>query len=229
LLHRLCGGDCDVIDELFGCVCHQGSVYSASYATVPHLVVAAKEASDPAHRAEILILAGAIRASADDRSDTAIAPDVQRWYEAALPHALDLALVTLQDDIDAVTAVHLLEAAAALKGYLTPGRVLSRFLDEEFCLDCPGCARELYVWPDDTGLSTAAEDPVKVPATPWTRVARGPVVGSPRAPQYHWLLQVSGPAAWSIIGRRLPYLFGSATCPACGSVFSLIDELVHAP
>jgi hypothetical protein len=225
LLRRLASGDSSVMSEIFGSVCHQGSVYSASYATVPHLVATAETTTDPELRAEILILIGSIRASSDDRSDIALTGDLQEWYEAALPQGLQFALATLGEPIEPFTAVYLLQAASALKGYLTPGRILSGFLDEEFCLKCPACHRELYVWPDEQGLSTTAEDPVFVPTTTRTPVAPGPLPRSPLAPQYHWLMQVAGPAAFSVIGARLSYLFGSGVCPACGCVFSLIDEL----
>jgi hypothetical protein len=225
LLRRLASGDGSAMSEIFGSVCHQGSVYSASRATVPHLVVTAKAITAPEFRAEILVLIGSIRASSDDRSDIAITGDLQEWYEAALPQGLKLALATLGEPIKPFTAVHLLQAASALKGYLTPGRILSGFLDEEFFLKCPACDRELYVWPDEIGLSIAAEDPVRVPTITRTPVAPGPLPGSPHAPEYHWLMQVAGPAALSVIGTRLSYLFGTGVCPACGCVFSLIDEL----
>jgi hypothetical protein len=38
-------------------------------------------------------------------------------------------------------------------------------------------------------------------------------------------MRAAGPAASSLIGKRLPYLFGTVECPACGYRFSLIDEL----
>jgi hypothetical protein len=138
---------------------------------------------------------------------------------------LRLALVTLQERIEPETAVHLLEAAASLKGYATPGRVLSHFIDAEFCPPCPGCDRELYVWPDEVGLTTAAEDPIHAPNTRRMPVAPGPIPGSRHSAEYEWLVRVAGPAASSLIGERLSYLFGTAICPACGSRFSLIDEL----
>lgn len=225
LLRRLCAGDGSVMDDLFGSVCHQGSVYSASYAVLPYLVTAARAADDSELRADILILAGSIRASSDDRSGAQSAPDIQASYERAVPEALELAVATLRTPIDPFTAVHLLQAAAALKGYMTPGRVLDGFLDEEFSPVCPACGRDLYVWPDGVGLAVAAEDPVSVPNTKRVQVAPGPIAGSPLTPAFEWLRQVGGPSALSKIGDRLPFLFGSAVCPACDHTFSLIDEL----
>ncbi len=54
LLTRLASGDNDALDPLFGALCHQGSVYSASFAAMPHLVAIAKQLSDPDLRAETL-------------------------------------------------------------------------------------------------------------------------------------------------------------------------------
>jgi hypothetical protein len=98
-------------------------------------------------------------------------------------------------------------------------------VDAEFCPPCPGCGRELYAWPDEAGLTTAAQDPVRVPATKRVPVVPGPARGSRHAEEYAWLMRVAGPVALSLIGDRLSYLYGRATCPACGASFSLIDEL----
>src|SRR5262249_24866387 len=153
----------NVVDDLIGCICHQSSVYSASFAAVPHLVSIANVTADAELRAKILILVGSIRARSIEPRDLDLEPDMEASYGACLPGALRLALITLQQRIEPETAVHLLEAASALNGYMTPGRVLSHFVDAEFCPPCPGCDRELYVWPGDVGLTTAAEDPVHVP------------------------------------------------------------------
>ena len=225
LLRRLSSCDASVMSELFGGVCHQGSIYGASYASVPHLVAAAQTVSDPGLQAEILILVGSIRASKDDRAKAPPAADILRSYEVALSEALALALATLRTPMEAHLSVYLLQAAAALEGYLTLGRVLSGFVDEEFTLRCPSCGRSLYLWPEGDGLSVAADDPVTAPSTKRTQVDRGPIAGSPSAPAYEWLTRVGGRSALDEIGVRLPFLFGSASCPACGRGFVPIDEL----
>jgi hypothetical protein len=225
LLRRLSAGDAAVMDGLCARLCTQGRVFTASFALVPHLVAIAVATTDAELRAEILILVGSIRASPTEPSDLDLEADLEAAYEAALPRALRLALITLQQHIRPEAAVHLLEAAASLNGYMTPGRVLSHFVDAEFCPPCPGCHRELYVWPDEVGLTTAAEDPVHVPTTRRVPVVPGPVAGSAHAEEYAWLMRFAGPAALSLIGERLSYLFGTAVCPACGVSFSLIGEL----
>jgi hypothetical protein len=223
MLRRLSAGDAGVMSSLFGSVCHQGSIYSASYAVVAHLMVAAKPVADPNLRAEILILIGSIRASRDDRSKVQPPADIQQSFLEALPEALELAIATLKTDLEPHTAVHLLQAATALKGYGILGRVLTGFLDEEFAPTCQGCGRDLYVWPDGDGLAVAAEDPVSHPTTKRTPVTRGPDPSSEFRQAYDWLTQVGGPSALDQVGAGLPFLFGAATCPACSRSFPLLD------
>ena len=56
LLQRLADGDREAIWELYATICHQGTVYSASYAAVPHLAKIASATRRPRPRAEILTL-----------------------------------------------------------------------------------------------------------------------------------------------------------------------------
>jgi hypothetical protein len=228
LLSRLASGDRDALGDLYGALCHQGSVYAASFAALPHLVDIAKHAVDDNLRAEILVLVGSIATSSDDRSDRPIPVEIEAAYGAAARNALPLALSTLNGHLEPATAVYLLQAAAGLNGFSTLGGLLDGFVDEEFCVECPTCARELYIWPTDSGLQTAAEDPVRSPNTARTPIAKGPVPGSAGEPAYRWLLNVGGAAALQAIGDRLPYLFGSGVCPACGGEFVLLDGLAKS-
>jgi hypothetical protein len=228
LLAGMLSGDESSVDELFSSLCHQGSIYTASYAAVPYLVDIAARLLRPDLRTQILVLVGSIATSSDDRSDVPIAPDVRDAYETALPRARDLALATLGERLDPCDAVYLLQAAAGLEGHLSLGRILQGFVAEEFGLKCPFCNSELYVWPDGEGLSTAAEDPVTTPMTVRTAIIPGPAPNSPREAEFRWLMEKGGKAALSAIGGRLPYLNGSGTCPACKSEFSVMDELAAA-
>jgi hypothetical protein len=139
LLSRLRQADQEALDAVFGSVCHQGSVYPASFAALPHLVSAAQEQPEAEFRAQLLILVGSIRASSDYRGDSSPAADILEAYEAAVPIGLDAAVATLREPLDVDTAIYLLEAAAALKGYTGLGRVLSGFSGREFAPTCPGC------------------------------------------------------------------------------------------
>jgi hypothetical protein len=140
-----------------------------------------------------------------------IPDDVRAAYEAALPRALELALTTLTEPLEPSYGVYLLEAAATLDGRSVLGSVLTGFVAEEFLAVCPGCRRELFIWPTDDGLSAAVEDPVRGRKTPRTPIVPGPE--SAHEADYQWLMRVGGAAALSLIDGRLPSLFGRGTCP----------------
>ena len=115
-----------------------------------------------------------------------------------------MAVETLREPIDPFTAIYLLQAAAALKGHLALGRCLSGFADEEFPCECPTCARELYVWPDENVLIVAGEDPVSKPATVRGNIAPGPVDGSAHDAVFRWLSEQSSTATLENVRRLLP-------------------------
>jgi hypothetical protein len=227
MLARLTSSDREALSDLFGSIAHQGSVYSASIAATPHLVEIAGEVDDPNLAAEILALVGTIAVGDAPGLVQSAAEDVRVAYQSCLPKALQAARATLLEPLDPVVAVYLLQAAAALNGFSTLGTVLVGFIDKEFCIECPACERELFVWPTEDGFTTAAEDPVFEPKTARAPMHPGPTVGSPHEAEFRWLNYVGGPAALSLIGSSLPYLFGSGTCPACKRSFVLRDELVN--
>ena len=208
-------------------MCHQGSVYPASFAAVPHLVSAAVGQPDAEFRAQLLILVGSIRASTDYRGESKPPIDISEAYEAALSPALESAVATLRDPLDADTAIYLLEAAAALKGFGGPGRVLSGFSGREFALTCPGCDRQLYVWPETDGFSVAAEDPVSQPKTNRTPTRPGPAPASEEAAAFSWVLGLARDAGLGEVTRLLPHLFGVVVCPACEKSFDLMKRLTE--
>jgi hypothetical protein len=223
MLDQLAKGSPTALRDLWGSLCHQGTVYSASFAAVPVLAEIGSGTSEVARRLEILVLIGSIVAS----TDRAPMPDDLRGaYEAALPRAFDLALKTLNEAIEPAAAVHLLAAAASLDGRVIIGSVLEGFADEELVVECPSCERQLYLWPDAHGLTVAAQDPVTQPKTPRTPGVPGPA--SAHEADYSWVLRVGGASALSLIAGRLSSLFGRATCPACGAAFSVMDELATA-
>ena len=103
MLEQLGGGNLeDVMGDLYSTICHQGTVYTASYAAVPHLAKIAGATQDPDQRAEILTLLGSIVAGADASQ---IPADLRDDYEACLPVATKLALKTLEEPIEPSAAI----------------------------------------------------------------------------------------------------------------------------
>jgi uncharacterized protein YbaR (Trm112 family) len=226
LLSRLSReADSETIDTVFGSICHQGSVYSASFAAVPHLVSIALKQSDAECRAQVLILVGAIRSSTDYRGESEIPSDILEAYEQILPSALDASVRTLSELLDTDTAIYLLETAAALRGFSVLGRVLSGFSDREFALTCPACDLQLYIWPDVNRLSVAAEDPVSHSETHRTFTSPGPVPGSPDELAFSWIMGLAKTTNLAEVTLLLPHLFGTVVCPACGVSFDIMGRL----
>lgn len=63
LLQDLRRGDAEALDDLYGHICHQGSIYPASVAAFPHLVSMAATVTSPDLRAGVLSLAASIHES----------------------------------------------------------------------------------------------------------------------------------------------------------------------
>jgi hypothetical protein len=227
LLERLQTQDLDALDELYTRICHQGSVYSASFAAFPRLVQIAKSSDVIKFRADILSLVGAIYESPYVAIDSTA--DIFRVnISTAVNVALELTVELLPKLDDVISSIYLWKSAAAFAGFLRPARVLEGFVDKEFCLECPNCCVELYIWPSERGMTSASEDPVMNPNTKRIPVAVGPIPESPQYRAFTWLSQLAEAVpSLSGVSAQLPHLFGTATCPACEFQFSLMDELVE--
>ncbi|MGK5026097.1 hypothetical protein [Janthinobacterium sp. RB2R34] len=227
LLQDLRQGEAEALDDLYGHICHQGSIYPASVAAFPHLVSAAAVVASSDLRAGLLSLAASIHESTRLDEQLQSSPYAAA-YRAAVPAALAMALADLARVEDRLDSIYLLKAAASFAGFDGAARVLSGFADEEFCLACPGCGVDLYVWPVPEGLSVATADPVFTPSAKTALVTAGPVDNSAQRDAFAWLqAQTAALPCLDDVARRLPFLFGSARCAECGHAFSLMDALVN--
>jgi len=227
LLQDLRRGDAEALDDLYGHICHQGSIYPASVAAFPHLVSLAATLASPDLRAGVLSLAASIHESAGLDKELKASPYAAA-FNAAVPAALVMATADLRQVEDTVSGIYLLKAAASFAGFAGVAQVLGGFANEEFCLACPACGVELYVWPVAQGLSVAAEDPVFTPTAKTLLVIAGPADNSPHLAAFAWLqAQADALPLLDDIAFRLPFLFGSACCAGCGHAFSLMDALLN--
>lgn len=227
LLQDLQQGDAGALDDLYGHLCHQGSIYPASVAAFPHLVTLAAALASPEDRAGVLSLAGSIHESASLDAQLQSSRHAAAFH-AAVPAALAMALAELERAQDRLSGIYLLKAAAAFAGFAGVARILNGFADEEFCLACPGCGIDLFVWPVPEGLTVATDDPVFTPSAKSTLVIAGPLDGSAQLAAFAWLTtQTAALPRLDSVAFRLPFLFGSGCCAECGRSFSLIDALVH--
>ena len=118
----------DPDDLLFGSLCHQGcSIYTATYAAVPHIVDRAKHLSQP-DRWWLLAFAGAVAAAPDAPSEI---PDfLQVDYKRALCIAIELVHSDILAEKNSVRLLYLLGSFAALRGMPEAYRKMTETAEE---------------------------------------------------------------------------------------------------
>ena len=233
-LNDLKSGDA-AISDAWDNLCHQFTVYSATFATVPHILLYAKTATAE-ELFESLVFIGTVHARRQPKEIDATPSDILEWYDRSVLTAANLALERfLNGKLDDTNAIYLLEAVAGLQGCSGPGRILSGFADGEFTIECPGCKFELYVWPETSGgFFAASSDPVFNPESKRTDVA--PASPPPAwdgksfecSEAFIWLSEISIRAGYPKLASSLRYLYGNITCPECSNEFNLMRELENA-
>ena len=101
--------------SLWSALCHQGDVYSASYAAVPHIVRLIETAADRAHWS-VLLLVASIEIARSKGNGPQIATELADEYQVALarvPFAVAAASTREWDELFARVAA---SAIAAVKG-----------------------------------------------------------------------------------------------------------------
>lgn len=102
--------------ELYSSICHQGSVYTASYAAVPHLVRIAGLASDPLPP-EYFLLPAHIEQGRSASDAMPLPNDLKNDYYMAIKHLPALLPRIALADWDEPTTRIMASALAALKGH----------------------------------------------------------------------------------------------------------------
>jgi hypothetical protein len=123
---------------LWSALCHEGDVYTASYAAVPHLVplVAAQLA---ARRYDALLLAASIELARFEGTGPALPGDLAEAYKAAVGRGRDLVAGTQPWDADSQVAIE--GSAAAFRGDAAAARaIFDADLEEEADDDLAGPA-----------------------------------------------------------------------------------------
>jgi hypothetical protein len=120
---------------LWGLLCHQGTVYTASYAAAPHLVAFA--ARRPlADRVQALHLAGAIEAGRHGPDAPPVPDDLARGYHAAVAGIAALVARSAAEPWDADGTQVLASVLAIAKGHPRFGLAA---LNLEPVVSCPVC------------------------------------------------------------------------------------------
>ncbi|MEV3993874.1 hypothetical protein AB0J57_33845 [Streptomyces sp. NPDC049837] len=208
-------------NDLWSALCHQGSVYSASFAALPWLVGVASTA-DREQALRALNLAGAIMAGADQPHG---AGDVRAKQSAHVAILLSLANEHLRTAADRSEYAYLLEDVLSLEGVTGWSEDLAWGLtNEEYEVSCPGCAAGLFIVLGERGFFSTSgdyalsDDDVEMkplrPADPTglTGVGR----------RLHDVALADGQEE---VAHMLTYVFGDATCPDCEADFSVAAQI----
>lgn len=207
------------LSALWGHLCHQGTVYSASFAAIPLLLAASTGISHRSRRDMLLLIAG-ILASPDIASGDG--PDVE--MSAALPSLESETLGHLhRENVDEVEAIYLLQAAAAFRGDRFWGTLFSQLASEEFSARCSLCAAELYFAFTKSECFCSAGDWVRNPL-----IKRNPVAPAAEVTAPQELVAIASQAKryeWPEITDKVRYIVGASTCPACSMPISVLDSI----
>jgi hypothetical protein len=208
--------------EVWSRLCHQGTVYSASFAALPLLLEWA-ETVPPEKRSTVLVLAGAITSSRDVVSGSEARPvalaATSKRFEA-------LAVETLAEPrLSSSDFIHVAQAALAFRQEPVWGEVLDQFNDGEFKGLCGSCGSDLYLVVGQHGFFATNYDW----ASPLTK--RAPISASPvqsLGDVGRWLYgQAVGGKQVQIANWTL-HLFGTTECPACGKSIRVADAVKQA-
>jgi hypothetical protein len=211
----------EVWDELASRLCHQGTVYSASFAALPALEEAAR-GWRPAERVEPLMLAAHILASDDvegsrDRHLAGLEPIVDSLRALALESVVSPGL-------ERADFIYLAQSVLAFEGDSLWGQRLEELVSDAFSAVCPDCRAALTVELGEAG-SFFAFDPWHHPdAEPYRSLISPSVeLGEGARRLTEWALA----AEQSEVAAQIPYLFGRARCPSCDTE-SPVPEAIAA-
>lgn len=208
-------------NDLWSALCHQGSVYSASFAALPWLTRTAGgpergEAVNAVH------LAGAIMAGADQPHE---AGDVRAEHADDVATLLSSAKRFLRTAADQSEYVFLLEAVLSFEGVEGWSDALAWGLETgEWEISCGHCAAHLFVVVGEHGFFSCSGD---------YALSEGEAKKRPLRPADPARLDGVGCRLYDRartdgrheVATALTYVFGDGSCPECDSTFSVPDRI----
>lgn len=211
-------------NELWSRLCHQGTVYPASYAALPALAEKARQLT-ATDRTMPLLLAASIVASTDRPHGT---PDPKDAYAAEIAELIELVERALRHP--SLTGspdryVELLEAQLAFEGVEVWGEELHGLSGEEFEVPCPMCEAENFVVFGEYGHFSTT-DGFYMNETAGHRGELQPADPSlleGLAKRLHARALADGQHE---VANKLTYVFGSAYCAECDALFRVDHAIV---
>lgn len=202
-------GDTDergVWEELWSRLCHQGTVYTASYAALPRLAELATR-RDPAGFVEPLFLATCIIASTDGPESEAA---VRTRYADAIHVLHGVAQRLLQMAGDDTDFVYRVQALLATEGSGVWGSRLDALADQELELACRNCGEQLLISLERSPAPVRQFDDAEAGTTSMVPAAPSGLTGS-EARAYELAVAHGRPG---LAGQMLE-MFGVFECPSC--------------
>ncbi|WP_328907567.1 hypothetical protein OG230_33820 [Streptomyces sp. NBC_00234] len=208
-------------NDLWSALCHQGSVYPASFAALPWLADVAG-GSDGEQAVSALTLAGAILAGSGQPHG---AGDVRVQHAVEIGTLLSLANEHLRAATDRTEYVYLLEAVLSFEGVLGWSDDLAWGLtNEEYEVSCSGCEADLFIVLGERGLFSSSGDYALTEEDVDTRPLRpaNPADLDGIGRRLHGIALADGRQE---VADMLTYVFGDATCPDCEADFSVAAQV----
>lgn len=205
LLARADSDDDAVWDELWGRLCHQGTVYTASYVALPRLAELAERWNHPTFNTPFFLATSIVASTEGPEAPAA----VRAKYAETVRVLHDVAERLVRDAADNTDFLFGAQALLATEGDSVWATMLHALDSEELDLECPNCDEQLIVNFEVPATVAALDDAV----TPRVVEAADPTrITDAEARVY--LLALEG--GWSDVADRLLRLFGAFECPYCG-------------
>jgi hypothetical protein len=200
-------------DEVWSRLCHQGTVYTASYAALPVLTAIA-ERHAPAGYVAALDLASGIVASTDGPRDPA---EVRTEWAVAIDRLHDLAEHNLPLAADDTEFVYGLQALLAFEDGGVWQRRLNHVADGEVPLECPHCTEFLLLNLEGPEYLLADYSDASVAPTPVhpVELSADSIEGR--------ILATTRSFGRIELAAKLTYVFSTFVCPDCSTTFQAVD------
>jgi len=205
-----------VWNELWGRLCHQGTVSPASYAALPALAQIAESRADVALDPAIF-LAASIIASTDGPPE---ATDVRSVYRTQIETLRPVAEHKLELVHERVDVIYALQVVAAFEDLSIWQRRLEGLVDAEVELECPSCGDSIDLALVN-GAFPAMTDPGEIDGARPRRQAEPTELGTAEAR----LLSLCHTYRHTVVANELLQLFGQTRCPNCGALVSIAEAL----
>lgn len=195
--------------DLWSYICHQGTVYSASYAAVPSLAAMCLRQEPRGYMAP-LQLVGSILASNDAPESAELMRDQHAKEVGRLRVVAERCLELAKDDVEFIYG---LETLAAFEGRGVWSRTLSYLADGEVPLDCVDCGENLLVHVEELPATVTCWDASRQATT--VEPAEDLVSIEQR------LISLAAANNRALVAVNLRQLFGTAICPECRAEFPI--------